>query len=164
LRMIRPVSEPDDEDEDLDDFDDAADLRDGNDDSELVPARTNAARTRDYELRNRKWRKRISLALFKMTTEIAALREQLEAKRFVGAPHRRRRGLWAWVLWLTCAAAKHVVVDALLLGIALLWARRKDDRRLEQGLKLLLRLIGEQIRQARVPRLMRLPAQRTQDF
>lgn len=164
MRMIRPVSEQDDEDEDGEDFDDAAELRDTNDDGELVPAQAGTARTRDYELRNRKWRKRISLALFKMTTEIAALREQLEAKRFVGAQHRRRRGLWAWMVWLTWAAAKHVVVDAALLGIALLWARRKGDRRLEQGLRLLLQLVVEQLRKVRVPRLVRISSQRVQDF
>ncbi len=162
LRMIKPVSEQDDEEEDGEELDETGDNRDNNVNDNLIPKTPGAVRPRDYEIRNRKWRKRIELAIFKMTTEIAALREQLEAKRTVGAPRQRRRGLWAWMVWLAWAAAKHVVVDAALLGVALLWARRKDDRRLEEGVRVLVRILGEWARKVGVVRMLRVSAQRTQ--
>ncbi len=155
--MIKPVSEADEEEGDKgDELEEAGDGReDVNEDDGLARARTGTARSQKYDVRNRKWRKRIEHAIFKMTTEIAALREQIEAKR--GAQQRPKRGLWAWLVWLTWAAVKHVAVDAALFGLALLWARRKDDRRLEQGLQLLLRVVVEQINKMRAPRRLRYP-------
>ncbi|OAL44840.1 hypothetical protein IQ07DRAFT_577799 [Pyrenochaeta sp. DS3sAY3a] len=86
---------------------------------------------------DQKWRKRVEQALVKMTAEVAALREQLEARRlFSHAPHYRLfRGLcrWAW------AAVKHVVVDLVLLGFVLLVLRRRGDRRFEGVLRGLVR-------------------------
>ena len=155
--MIKPVSEADEEEGDeADEFEEAGEGReDVNEDDNLASGRTRRMRSSNYDVRNRKWRKRIEYAIFKMTTEIAALREQIEAKR--GAQQRPRKGLWAWLILLTWAAIKHVTVDAALFGIALLWARRKDDRRLEQGLRLLLRVVVEQIHKMRTPRWLRYP-------
>ena len=152
--MIRPVSEMDEEEGDEgEDVDEAGEGREGDNIGELAPMGTGAGRERsDYDVRNRKWRKRIEHAIFKMTTEIAALREQIEAKRATGA--QQRRGLWAWVAWLIWGSLKHIAIDAALVGFALLWARRKDDRRLEQGLRLLLQLFAEQLK--RVPVVKRL--------
>jgi hypothetical protein len=83
-----------------------------------------------------KWRTRIEQALQKQTAEIAALREQLEARRlFTHSPHYRFfRGVWRWVV----AAVKHVAVDVFVLGIVLLYLRRKRDRRLEGAMRVLL--------------------------
>jgi hypothetical protein len=85
---------------------------------------------------DKKWRARMEQALQKMTAEVAALREQLEARRlFSHSPHYRLfRGLWRWV-W---AGVKHVAVDVLILGLVLLILRRKKDRRLEGAIRVLL--------------------------
>lgn len=85
---------------------------------------------------DKKWRGRVEQALQKMTAEVAALREQLEARRlFSHSPHYRLiRGIWRWV-W---AAFKHIAVDAFILGIVLLYMRRKQDRRLEGAIRVLL--------------------------
>jgi hypothetical protein len=84
-----------------------------------------------------KWRTRIESTLIKQTAEIAALREQLEARRlFTHSPtYRLARGVWRFV-W---AAARHVAVDVLLLGVVLLWLRwRRGDRRFEGAVRVLL--------------------------
>jgi hypothetical protein len=85
---------------------------------------------------DKKWRGRIEQALVKMTAEVAALREQLEARRlFSHSPHYRLfRGIWRW-LW---ASLKHVAVDMLILGVVLLFMRRKKDRRFEGAIRVLL--------------------------
>ncbi|KAF2818521.1 hypothetical protein CC86DRAFT_399197 [Ophiobolus disseminans] len=85
---------------------------------------------------DKKWRGRVEQALQKMTAEVAALREQLEARRlFSHSPHYRLfRGIWRWV-WAT---VKHFAVDVFILGIVLLWMRRKKDRRLEGAIRVLL--------------------------
>jgi hypothetical protein len=85
---------------------------------------------------DKKWRGRVEQALQKMTAEVAALREQLEARRlFSHTPHYRLfRGIWRW-LW---AAFKHIAVDILILGLVLLWMRRKKDIRLEGAIRVLL--------------------------
>jgi hypothetical protein len=85
---------------------------------------------------DQKWRKRVEQNLMRMTAEVAALREQLEARRLFAhsAHYRLFRGIWRWV-W---AAFKHITVDVFLLGIVLLWMRRKKDRRLEGAIRVLL--------------------------
>ncbi|KAH7089436.1 acyl CoA binding protein-domain-containing protein [Paraphoma chrysanthemicola] len=85
---------------------------------------------------DKKWRGRVEQALQKMTAEVAALREQLEARRlFSHSPHYRLfRGIWRWA-W---AAVKHLAVDVFILGIVLLWMRRRKDRRLEGAIRVLL--------------------------
>ena len=85
---------------------------------------------------DQKWRKRVEQSLMKMTAEVAALREQLEARRLFAhsAHYRLFRGIWRWV-W---ACLKHVAVDVFILGIVLLWMRRKKDRRLEGAIRVLL--------------------------
>jgi hypothetical protein len=85
---------------------------------------------------DKKWRGRVEQALQKMTAEVAALREQLEARRlFSHSPHYRLiRGIWRWV-W---AALKHIAVDIFILGIVLLYMRRKKDTRLEGAIRVLL--------------------------
>jgi hypothetical protein len=84
-----------------------------------------------------KWRTRIEATLIKQTAEIAALREQLEARRlFTHSPvYRLARGVWRFV-W---AAARHVAVDVLIVGMVLLWLRwRRGDRRFEGEVRVLL--------------------------
>lgn len=111
----------------------------------------------------RKWRRRVEQALVKMTAEVAALREQLEARRLLS--HRRRHSPVGWLLWLAWTAVKHVVVDVVLLGVILLWMRRKKDRRLEGAVRVLLgdavaqmqKVGGQQIERMGKMQLPKLP-------
>ena len=147
--MLRPGSDADEEDDEGGVFEET---RGGSfDDEEAVMAA--AGQSRDLDIRNRKWRKKIERALAKMTTEIAALREQIEAKR--RGDGRRRSGLWAF-LWIT---VRHVFVDLALLGLLVAWARRKGDRRVEQGLDLLLQYLRQRTRKIGLPDLSRLSPQ-----
>ncbi len=82
------------------------------------------------------WRRRVEQALERMTTEVAALREQLETRRLV--PRSTRKRLLAWLAAFLWAAAKHFVVDVVLFVLVLLWLRRKKDRRLEGAVRVLL--------------------------
>jgi hypothetical protein len=100
---------------------------------------------------DKKWRGRVEQALQKMTAEVAALREQLEARRlFSHSPHYRLfRGIWRWI-W---AAFKHVAADAFILGIVLLYLRRKKDRRLEGAIRVLLGDAVAQVQRVKLPGL-----------
>lgn len=154
LRILRPVSEGEGEDDEGEDFEET---KGGPlDDEEAVMAA--AGRSRDLDVRNRKWRKKIEQALVKMTTEVAALREQIEAKGI--GDGRRRRGLWAWMTWLVWVTVRHIAVDLALLGLLVAWARRKGDRRVEQGLDLLLQYLRHRTRKLGLSAILRLPAQR----
>ena len=82
-----------------------------------------------------RWRRRIESNLMKLTTEIAALREQLEARRH---RNRNQHSLFGWVLKLTWWAVQLVVADAVVLWVVILYLRRKDDRRLEGAVRVLL--------------------------
>ena len=101
-----------------------------------------------YEVRNRKWRKRMEGALVRMTAEVAALREQIEARRgiWVGGGKVRGRGAWAWLSWLLWAVLKHAVIDAVAVALLIVWGRRKGDRRLEEAVK----GMGERVRSVRL--------------
>ena len=155
MRLLRPVSEGDDQEEEEDEiFEEAKDGTFGGDAETGVGKNTERAR-RENDVRNRKWRKRMEQALVRLNTEVAALREQMEIKRVIDA--RRRNNLWAWFAWLVWAVVRHVVVDATVLGLMLWWARRKQDRRLEQGLSLLMQTLAEQVKRLGLPQIPRLP-------
>ncbi|KAJ4989062.1 Autophagy-related protein 37 [Stagonosporopsis vannaccii] len=83
-----------------------------------------------------KWRTRVESSLMKMTAEVAALREQLEARRLFQhrAHYRLLRAAWR----LAWAAVKHVAVDVVLLVLVLGWLRRRGDRRAEGAVRVLL--------------------------
>lgn len=86
--------------------------------------------------RDPRWRRRMEAAMVRMTAEIAALREQLENRRLFAYSRRYRimRFLGS-VVWFVI---KHIAVDVVILGIVLLWMRRKKDRRLEGAIRVLL--------------------------
>ncbi len=157
LRVLSPVSHGDEEEVDgNDEFDDA---RDGTDDSGAAPDEVEKSRRDeegfDYEARNRKWRRRVEQALVKMTAEVAALREQLESRAVYGG--RRWRGLWAWMWWLVWVTIRHVVVDAVVLGVLVIWFRRKGDGRLEQAIRMVVGLLRDKLRRTRLPKIPSLP-------
>ncbi|GKZ38385.1 hypothetical protein AbraIFM66950_010543 [Aspergillus brasiliensis] len=81
---------------------------------------------------SKRWRRTVEQALTTMTAEIAAVREQMEARALA---HRRRTGLWAWLKWLLWVTARQIMVDLALLGMLLIWMRLRGDRRLEEKLK-----------------------------
>ncbi|KAL8952698.1 MAG: hypothetical protein Q9222_001397 [Ikaeria aurantiellina] len=152
LRVLRPVSEGDDEeydDEDEDDGEGNGVTQDAGRYLDPMDASSRAigvSRNRDLDIRNRKWRKRIEMALFKMATEVAALREQIENKR-TGISHRRGSGALAWFRWLVWIAIRQLLIDAALLGLAFIWAKKKGNQDIEQGLWLILRMVKERLKQ-----------------
>jgi hypothetical protein len=83
-----------------------------------------------------RWRKRIESTLMKLTIEVAALREQLETSKYLRS--RRKDG---WVGWLIRAgwwSVQFLAADALILWVVILYLRRRDDRRLEGAIRVLL--------------------------
>ncbi|KAJ5588370.1 hypothetical protein N7537_011048 [Penicillium hordei] len=79
-----------------------------------------------------RWRRRVEQALTKMTAEIAAVREQMEAR---SVAQRRRNGLFAWLKWMIWVAVRQILFDIAMLGMLLIWMRLRGDRRVEQRLK-----------------------------
>lgn len=79
-----------------------------------------------------RWRRRVEQALTKMTAEIAAVREQMEARTLA---HRRRSSLWAWIKWLLWVALRQIIWDLAMLGALLIWMRMRGDRRVENRLR-----------------------------
>ena len=152
LRVLRPVSDGDEEG--LDEGDDFEEARSGLTDDEQNEEhgiRTRQSGSRDLDVRNRKWRKRVEEALIRMTAEVAALREQLEARRL--SEGRPRKRVFAWMVWITWALIKHVSIDATVLAFLYLWSRWKDDTRLELGLKILIKAITRKVRPIRLLRI-----------
>ncbi|KAF7113631.1 hypothetical protein CNMCM5793_002987 [Aspergillus hiratsukae] len=82
--------------------------------------------------RDRRWRRRVEQALTKMTAEIAAVREQMEARALA---NRRRSALWTWLKWIVWVTLRQIIFDLAILGMVLIWMRIKGDRRLEEKLK-----------------------------
>jgi hypothetical protein len=121
--------------------------------------RTPAPPSKD-DAADQKWRKRVEQALVKMTAEVAALREQLESRRLFN--HTRRYKFFRWVVRFVWGTIKHLAVDIIILGLILLWLRRKKDRRLEGAVSVLLgdavgqvqRVSGAQIGKIQLPRLV----------
>ncbi|KAL4875335.1 acyl CoA binding protein-domain-containing protein [Aspergillus karnatakaensis] len=81
---------------------------------------------------SRRWRRRVEQALTKMTAEIAAAREQMEARTIAA---RRRSGVWAWLRWLVWVTLRQIIWDLAFLGMLLIWMRLRRDQRLEEQLK-----------------------------
>lgn len=135
MRVLAPMSQDDEEERNSgnrlgynDEFDD---------DNEY-----NKADERDKK--TRKWRRIIEQALVKMTAEVAALREQIATGREYQGRKQRSFGRWiAWFIWL---CLRHFLVDGLLLGLVLLWLRRRKDRRVEDLARAGLKIAREYIR------------------
>lgn len=165
MRVMSPVSAPEEEplDEDRDEFVDAPisqvgeDYHNGSDaviggddDREFrrVPARRGGASTPAYT-----WRKRVEASLMKLTTEIAALREQLESKRYI--KNRQQNSVFGWILRLSWWAVQLIVADAVLLWIVIWYLRQRRDRRLEGAIRVLLGDAVAEVRRVRsaLPRM-----------
>lgn len=167
LRVLSPVSQPDDEDlphsnklekadteEDDEEFQEARDgyyeEADGEDD------RSHQADSRRKRIGRRvrgerDWRRRVEQALTKMTAEMAAVREQIESRPH---HHRRRSGLWAWLKWLFWIALRQIFLDLTILAAVLIWMRFQRDRRLERRLRAALSDFRDRVFTMRIPRRM----------
>lgn len=115
---------------------------------------------------DKRWRKKIESSLGKLTNEIAALREQLESTRYF--KQQRRRSWFGWVLRLTWWAVQLIVADAFLLWIVILYLRRKQDRRLEGAVRVLLgdavaqvqKVTGREVKMPTIPRIPQISAKK----
>ena len=98
----------------------------------------------DYVRRGDKWSKKVEHALVRLSTEVAALREQITTGREWKL--RRQRSLRARLGWFFWIVAKHFAIDLFILGVILLWMRRRKDRRFEDQFRAMLRLGREYVR------------------
>ncbi|PYH46326.1 acyl-CoA-binding domain-containing protein [Aspergillus saccharolyticus JOP 1030-1] len=103
---------------------------------------------------SRSWRRRVEQALTSMTAEIAAVREQMEAR---ARAQRRRSGVWAWLRWFLWVCFRQLMVDLALLGVLLVWMRLRGDRRLEVVLKVGWAEVKSRLARAKVWRRRGLP-------
>lgn len=148
LRLLQPFAV---------DAEQESDNGDQPDEGALAPCPTNA-QLETYELRNRKWRKRIEQILNKMAAEIAALREQRQDSRdrALRTPHphqrnRRRGGIWAWMFFFVVATARHLIIDAVVVGLWFWLSRRSDaDARLRDAVKWMIGFVRDRIRRVRL--------------
>ena len=177
LRVLSPVSQADEEEaaaearEDFaEEFVDApvsqVDEADIQDPSEFGEEESKAAdhfvvsnaRSVESTRSDNRWRRRMESSLVKLATEVAALREQLESSRFFSS--RQRHSWMGWVLKLGWWAVQLVVADAVILWVLILYLRRKQDRRLEGAVRVLLgdavaqmQSLGREVKMSTLPRM-----------
>ncbi|OQN99970.1 hypothetical protein B0A48_14175 [Cryoendolithus antarcticus] len=178
LTVLSPVSQADEEEEveeaeeeefvDAPAFSqvDAADLRETSegsaDDPQAKAGRAVQPRSTGNAVTDVRWRKRIESSLFKLSTEIAALREQLEANRWIKT--QRRKSVIGWITRIGWWALQLFVADGVILWIVLLYMRRKQDRRLEGAIRVLLGDAVAQVQKVasdvKIPKLPQISARK----
>jgi len=149
MRVLSPASQPMEDDiaEEKEEFVDAPVSQFGEQDMDTTPGDEQTypisrSDSREAGTPSRraatdiKWRKRVESALVKMTTEVAALREQLESRAYI--TQKRRHSLFGWLLRAGWFCVRLVVVDVFALWILILYLRRKKDRRLEGAIRVML--------------------------
>lgn len=90
------------------------------------------------------WQRKVERAITNLSAEVAALREQITTGREWKS--RKEKSLSVWMGWLTWTIMRHLLVDFVILGLVLLWMRRRKDRRLEDLVRAALKLIREYVR------------------
>ena len=149
LKILRPLSDevdgPEDEEDVTKEYGDEAVFGRG----EMINRMAAGYTPQDNDTRNQNWKKRVEQALVKMTVEVAALREQMESSS--SSTRTRRTGIGAWLAWITWTATRHLLIDATLLCLAVIWARRRGDPTVDHGLQLLMSWIREQSKSIRLP-------------
>lgn len=117
------------------------------------------------------WRHRIEQALTKMTTEMAALREQLDSLPITHHHHshslRKPSNFFSWLLswgkWFLFHTLRQLLWQSMLLSAALVWMRSRGDTRLESRVLTILLQLRRRIMNAirsvprRLPKLLHLP-------
>ncbi|KIX09008.1 uncharacterized protein Z518_00086 [Rhinocladiella mackenziei CBS 650.93] len=136
LRVLSPVSQ-----RDSDDIVEGEEV-DPDTDAVIGPLSATGDPASDSE-----WRSRIESHLRHLSTEVAALREQLSANHLLSSQSlspsltsRRRRVFYricVWGKWLAWAIFRQILLDAGLVMLLILWARFKGykDRRVEDWVK-----------------------------
>ena len=115
LRVLRPMSDQDEEDEE------------GQDEGDGIEQRNRRPREGT-------WQARVDKALVQMTAEIAALREVMEARGMRIWGGRRTHGWFGWVVGKVWALVKRAVVDALVVLVLYVVVRwRRGGRELVFG-------------------------------
>lgn len=171
MRVLSPVSqavEEEPEDEEREEFVDAPVSQFGEVEQEVEGTTDGGAQTgegaqdarpslarRATTTGETKWRRRVESAIIKMTAEVAALREQLESRRYIS--QQRRKSLFGWILRGGWFLIRVVVADVFMLWLVILYLRRKKDRRLEGAVRVLLgdavAQISKASRDLKVPKL-----------
>lgn len=151
LRVLSPVSQPEDsyrrrpfeaegveeepEEEEEEEFQEARDSLYQDDEQEedldALQRQHRDGRDTDKDIHNKRWRRRVEQALTKMTAEIAAMREQMEAR---ADSTKRRSSIWVWMKWLVWIALRQILWDLALFTMGLLILRIRGDRRIEYRL------------------------------
>ena len=163
LRVLSPVSQADEEEEeDLED--DGEEFVDARVSQVDIGERAVARESAQYDKRlpqlgEKRWRKSIESSLMKLTTEVAALREQLESRRFFA--NRQKHSVVGWLMRIGLWATKLVVADAVILWIVILYMRRRQDRRLELAVRVLLGDAVAQVQKVKMPALPRITGRKT---
>jgi hypothetical protein len=136
MRLLSPVSQRDPED-----VIEGADDDDEEDKSEDLNERTGEGQ------RNPAWRTTVQAQLRQLSTEIAALREQLSANNLLSSsaysPYTNQLSLkwkiiyriWRFLRWAAWAAVRQCAVNVALIGILMVWSRWRGDRRVEEWAK-----------------------------
>ena len=78
----------------------------------------------------------MSASIIKLTAELAAVREQLEARRLF--THTIQFRILRFITKSIWSVVKHIAIDVFILGIVVLWLRSKRDKRLEGAMRVLL--------------------------
>ncbi|TKA25583.1 hypothetical protein B0A50_05444 [Salinomyces thailandicus] len=118
------------------------------------------------EATDARWRKRIETSLIRLTTEVAALREQLESRRFFS--QRRKHSFLGWILRIGWWAVQLVLADAVILWLIILYMRRKKDRKLEGAIRVLLgdavaqvQRVGREVKIPQLPRMAQMAGRKS---
>ncbi|KAL7624435.1 Autophagy protein 37 [Parahypoxylon ruwenzoriense] len=98
----------------------------------------------EYVKKGDRWSRKVERALVQLSTEVAALREQITAGREWRS--KKEKSFKAWFGWLAWVVAKHLAIDVTILCLVLLWMRRRKDRRLEDHVRAMLKLGREYAR------------------
>ena len=91
-----------------------------------------------------RWQKRVERAITNLSAEVAALREQITTGREWRS--KKERSFPSWMGWLIWTVLKHLLADFVILAVVLLWMRKRKDRRLEDLVRSMLRLVREYVR------------------
>ncbi len=121
-----------------DDSADEEEIRDAASNSERNP-KSPIDRRRQPSPSTRKWQRQIETALTKISTEMAALREQIDelnSSSYLRSGYGigRRKGvrrILPWMRWILWIAVRQLAFDGLVLGLLLLWGSWRGDDRFE---------------------------------
>lgn len=133
MRILSPMSE-----------DDAAEQEDRDRENQDEDEEEEEQDEGEYVKKGDKWSRKVERALVRLSTEIAALREQITAGREWRTKKEKSPGAWIrWALWIFL---KHLIANSVMLAFVLLWMRRRKDRRLEDLVRSALKLAREYAR------------------